>query len=65
MTGLNILILIPSRNTFRRRVDDIYDVISCKFKESLSKVQHVANDRCMDGNDASEELPWDNFASNP
>jgi hypothetical protein len=33
---------IPSRNTFRRRVDDIYDVISCKFKESLSKVQHVA-----------------------
>lgn len=58
---------IPSRNTFRRRVDDIYDVISCKFKESLSKVQHVPScyDRCMDGNDASEKLPWDNFASNP
>lgn len=32
---------IPSRNTFRR-VDDIYDVISCEFKECLSKVQHVA-----------------------
>jgi len=33
---------IPNRNTSRRRVDDIYDVISCEFKESLSKVQHVA-----------------------
>jgi len=33
---------IPGRNTFRRRVDDIYDVISCEFKESLFKVQHVA-----------------------
>lgn len=32
----------PSRNTFRRRVDDIYDVISCEFKESSSKVQHLA-----------------------
>lgn len=33
---------IPSRNTFTRRVDEIYEVISCKFKEYLSKVEHVA-----------------------
>lgn len=33
---------LPSRNTIRRRVDDIYDVMSLKFKKSLSKVQHVA-----------------------
>jgi len=33
---------IPSRNTIRRRIDDIYDVMSCKFKESLSKVNFIA-----------------------
>lgn len=28
---------IPSRNTFTRRIDEIYDVMSSKFKESLLK----------------------------